>query len=383
MKLHEFQTKAIFKREGIPLPASFLSASPAQARQAASEIGYPVILKAQSLLSGRGKAGGIRLSKTDEETEKAASDILSIQLKGISIQNILVEKAIKVEDELFMGFFYDPNKGDPSFALSVDGGLSLENSLTLPESSTYIQSIKPILGLQLFMVRDACAHLAIDPAQWKSIEQIAMKLWQVFNQYDATLAEINSMVFDSDGHAIVLDGKLIIDDNALYRQREFVGYLDPAITSFAQAEARKFGHQLVRMEGNIAVVTNGQGLAGATVDTLKRYGLKPGLIMILRHNATKSSIAAVCQLINNDSSVRAVLINIFGYMNDGVNIAQGILTGCQTCKTPPYFMVLNGVDYSEAKTYLQEHGESHLDEHLENAIHKLVQALEENDVDSH
>ena len=376
MKLHEFQTKAIFKREGIPLPPSFLSSSPAQARQAASEIGYPVILKAQSLLSGRGKAGGIRLSKNDNETEKAASDILSIQLRGISIQNILVEKAIKVDDETFLGIFYDPNTGDPCFAISVDGGLSLEDSVVLPESSAHVQQINAMLGLQSFMVRNACASLGIEPKQWKSIEQIALKLWHVFNHYDATLAEVNSMVFEEDGRAMVLDGKLIIDDNALFRQREFVGYLDPAITSFAQAEARKFGHQLVKMEGNIAVVTNGPGMASATVDSLAKFGYKPALILVLGNNATKSSIAAACQLIHDDVSVQAVLINIFSFMNDCVDTAQGILSAYNPGSNLPYFMVLNGADVCEAKTNLQDNTDIHLADHLEDAIKQLKTVME-------
>ncbi|NLA79177.1 MAG: ATP-grasp domain-containing protein, partial [Chloroflexi bacterium] len=156
MKLHEFQTKAIFRREGIPLPASYLASSPAQAKQAASEIGYPVILKAQSLVSGRGKAGGIRLIRNDEETEKAASDILSIKLRGISIQNILVEKAINVEDELFIAVLYDSGSGNPSFVLSVEGGISLEDKLPLSPLFSHVQDIDPLLGLQAFMVRQAC-----------------------------------------------------------------------------------------------------------------------------------------------------------------------------------------------------------------------------------
>lgn len=383
MKLHEFQTKAIFKREGMPLPASFLSSSPAQARQAASEIGYPVILKAQSLLSGRGKAGGIRLSKNDSETEKAASDILGIQLKGISIQNILVEKAIKVDNELFLGFIYDPNTGDPSFALSVDGGMSLEDAPALPESNAYIQKINPMLGLQTFMVRNACASLGIEPKHWKSIEQLAIKLWQVFNQYDATLAEINSMVFDEDARPMVLDGKLIIDDNALFRQREFVGYLDPAITSFAQAEARKFGHQLVKMDGNIAVVTNGQGLASATVDALVKFGLKPALVLVLGNNATKSSIKSACQLIHDDPSVQAVLINVYSFMNDCVETAQGILSAYNPGSNLPYFMVLKGVDCLAARSSLTDYTEIYLLDNLDQAIPELVRTVEENDVHSH
>ncbi|HQN69218.1 MAG TPA: acetate--CoA ligase family protein, partial [Anaerolineaceae bacterium] len=161
MKLHEFQTKAIFKREGIPLPASFLSSSPVQAKQAASEIGYPVILKAQSLISGRGKAGGIRLTRNDAETESAAGDIFNIKLKGISIQQILVEKAIKVENELFIGIRYDTTSGDPSFVLSVEGGISLEDNAPLSSSNSFIQTINPLLGLQAFQVRQACANLKI------------------------------------------------------------------------------------------------------------------------------------------------------------------------------------------------------------------------------
>lgn len=372
MKLHEFQTKAIFKREGIPLPPSFISSSPAQAKQAASEIGYPVILKAQSLLSGRGKAGGIRLSKNDDETEKAASDILSIQLRGISIQNILVEKAITVDDEIYLGIFYNPQSGQPSFAISKEGGLSLEESRTLVDSKSYVQKIEPMLGLQSFMVRHACANINIEPKHWNSIEQIALKLWQLFNQYDASLAEINSMVFDKDGRATVLDGKLIIDDNALFRQREFIGYLDPAITSFAQAEARKFDHQLVKMEGNIAIVSNGQGLASASVDMLDKRGLKPGLILILDHNATVSSVEAASRLIQNDPTVKAVLLNVYSNMNDCQEISQGILSAYDSESPLPYYIHLKGSDCEDAKYLLQNHTPYQVIDRMNEAVDLLA-----------
>lgn len=377
MKLHEFQTKAIFRREGIPLPASYLASSPALAKQAASEIGYPVILKAQSLVSGRGKAGGIRLIRNDEETEKAASDILSIKLRGISIQNILVEKAINVEDELFIAVLYDSGSGNPCFVLSVEGGISLEDKLPLSPLYSHVQDIDPLLGLQAFMVRQACANLRIDPAKWKVIEQIALKLWTVFDKYDATLAEINSMVFNKDGHAIVLDGKLLIDDNALYRQREFAGFLDPAITSFAQAEARKFDHKLVRLDGNIAVMSNGQGLASATVDELIRQGLKPAMVLILDPSATISSIYAACQLIQDDPFVEAILVNVFSHLKDCDFIAQGILTANQeTNKTLPYVIRLKGTHCEDAKALLFNQQNISLVDDLQDAVKRTKELIE-------
>ena len=378
MKLHEFQTKAIFKREGIPLPASFLSSSPVQAKQAASEIGYPVILKAQSLISGRGKAGGIRLTRNDAETESAAGDIFNIKLKGISIQQILVEKAIKVENELFIGIRYDTTSGDPSFVLSVEGGISLEDNAPLSSSNSFIQTINPLLGLQAFQVRQACANLKIAPFKWKIIEQTSLKLWHVFNNYDATLAEINSMVFNEEGHAVVIDCKLVIDDNALFRQREFAGFLDPAITSFAQAEARKFGHKLVRLDGNIAVISNSQGLASATLDELAQHGLNPALVLILDHNATVSSISAACQLVQEDPSVETVFLNIVSNMDDCCSIAQGIIRTHQNTLSPiPFVVRLKGSQCVEVNKILTGQENLSLFETLDDAVQKLKEVLEE------
>lgn len=355
MKLHEFQTKAIFRREGFPLPESILSSSPTQAIQAASEIGYPVILKAQSLVSGRGKAGGIRLSRNDEETEKAASDILNIKLKNISIQHVLVEKAINIEEELFIGVHYEAGSGSPTFVLSTEGGISLEDKKTLSPLFSFIHTIDPLIGIHAYIVRQGCAKLRIDPNKWKVIEQTSIKLWSVFEKFDATLAEINSMVFDKNGHATVLDGKLMIDNNALFRQREFAGFLDPAITSFAQAEARKFDHKLVRMEGNVAVLSNDQGLASATIDEMSRFGLKPASVLLLDNNATSSSVSAACRLLENDSSVKAVLVNIYCNHSMCSDIARGIINGHEesTFETP-YFIRLEGSDYDCASALLVE-----------------------------
>jgi len=355
MKLHEFQTKTLFRREGIPLPDSILSSSPTQAIQAASEIGYPVILKAQSLVSGRGKAGGIRLSRNDEETEIAASEILNIKIKNISIQHVLVEKAINIEEELFIGLHYETGNGSPTFVLSTEGGISLEDKKPLSPQWSFFHTIDPLLGIHAYIVRQGCLKLGINPDKWKLIEQISIKLWSVFEKYDATLAEINSMVFDNNGHATVLDGKLIIDNNALFRQREFAGFLDPAITSFAQAEARKFDHKLVRMEGNVAILSNGQGLASETIDVMSRFGLKPASVLLLDNNATPSSVSAACRLLENDSNVKAIIVNIYCNHSMCTDIAKGIINGRDVLNIEtPYFIRLEGTDYDRAYALLAE-----------------------------
>lgn len=365
MKLHEFQTKAILRREGIPLPDSILSSSPTQAVQAASEIGYPVILKAQSLVSGRGKAGGIRLSRNDDETEKAASDILNIKLKNISIQHVLVEKAINIEEELFIGVHYKAGTGSPTFILSTEGGISLEDNKPLSPVFSFIHTIDPLLGIHAHIARQGCVKLRIDPKKWKVIEQISIKLWSVFEKYDATLAEINSMVFDKNGHPTVLDGKLIIDNNALFRQREFAGFLDPAITSFAQAEARKFEHELVRMDGNLAVLSNGQGLASATIDEMSRLGLYPASVLLLDNNATPASVSAACRLLENDPSVKAVLVNIYCNYSTCSDIVQGIINGQEKyIFEKPYFIRLVGSQFDLAYALLTNYANVNISKDL-------------------
>ena len=310
--------------------------------------------KAQTLLSGRGQAGGIRLTRNDNETEIAASEILSIRLKGISIQHILVEKAMTFENELFIGIHYDSERSEPCLIISTDGGQTLEAGHPFSTKNGKKQMIDPLLGLHPFVIRQACATLGIDPVKWKVIEQIGEKLWIIFTKYDATLTEINSLIIDDENRAFALDCKLIIDDNALYRQREFAGFIDPAMVSFAQTEARKFGHHLVRMDGEIAVVANGQGLASASIDALSSVGLKPALVLILDNNATISSVAAACQLIQDIPTVNAVFVNVFGSMIDCEQIAHGILKAKTIAETDiPYVIRLKGTHAEEASRKLK------------------------------
>lgn len=356
MKLHEYQAKQFFAREGIPVPKSGLANTPNEARQVASEIGYPVVLKAQVLSGGRGKAGGIRLVKNDSEIDSASNLILNSEIHGIPVQRLLVEKAVIFSQEFYLGIVNDRSLAKPVLILSSSGGVEIEVVARTKPEKIEKAAINPLLGLQNFTVRSLASRLGVDYVLWKSLQQISAALWKLFDHLDASLIEINPLVVTPERSLVALDGKMTIDDNALYRQKEFLELADQTVETPTEQEARKFSLNYVQLDGNIGCMVNGAGLAMATMDCIQQAGSEPANFLDIGGGATADKVAAALSIILKDPKVTAVLINIFGGITRCDEVAKGLaatLPGLQ--RELPIVVRLAGTNAEEGKKILQQY----------------------------
>jgi len=355
MKLHEYQSKQIFSRNGIPIPQGRLASTPIEAKQVAEELGLPVVLKAQVLVGGRGKAGGIRLVKTPDEAEEEASKILGNKIKGLPIQNLLVEKAVNIRQEIYFGITNDRLAGKPVMIASGEGGVDIEEiACTMPDKIIKVH-INPLLGLRDFQVRGIAAEINLQRENWRKFLQIGMGLWQAFCDIDATLAEINPLVVTNEGHLFAVDGKITIDDNALFRQRDLIDMRDLSAESPEEIEARKFDLSYIRLTGNIGCLVNGAGLAMATMDNIKICGGEPANFLDIGGGASSEKVSAALKIIMSDPNIKTVLINIFGGITRCDEVARGILTALEDHNlNVPMVIRLVGTNAEEGKKLLSD-----------------------------
>jgi len=355
MKLHEYQSKQIFSRNGIPIPQGRLASTPIEAKQVAEELGLPVVLKAQVLVGGRGKAGGIRLVKTPDEAEEEASKILGNKIKGLPIQNLLVEKAVNIRQEIYFGITNDRLAGKPVMIASGEGGVDIEEiACTMPDKIIKVH-INPLLGLRDFQVRGIAAEINLQRENWRKFLQIGRGLWQAFCDIDATLAEINPLVVTNEGHLFAVDGKITIDDNALFRQRDLIDMRDLSAESPEEIEARKFDLSYIRLTGNIGCLVNGAGLAMATMDNIKICGGEPANFLDIGGGASSEKVSAALKIIMSDPNIKTVLINIFGGITRCDEVARGILTALEDHNlNVPMVIRLVGTNAEEGKKLLSD-----------------------------
>ena len=354
MKLHEYQSKIFFSREGIPVPQGRLASTPIEAKQIAEELSFPVVLKAQVLSGGRGKAGGIRLVRHANEIEEEASAILGSRIKDIPVRKLLVEKAASIRQEIYFGMTIDRKLGKPIILASCEGGVDIEDiARTAPEKIAKAV-IDPLLGLRDYTIRGVAADIDLPRDYWRDFRKVAGGLWQVFCKYDASLVEVNPLVITTDGQLVALDGKITIDDNALMRQRELMDLRDLSSESPEEIEARNFCLSYIRLSGNIGCLVNGAGLAMATIDNIKYCGGEPANFLDIGGGASSEKVTAAMRIILSDKSIKSVLINIFGGITRCDEVAQGILSALSEVKsTVPIIIRLVGTNAEEGKRILQ------------------------------
>lgn len=354
MKLHEYQSKIFFSREGIPVPQGRLASTPIEAKQIAEELSFPVVLKAQVLSGGRGKAGGIRLVRHANEIEEEASAILGSRIKDIPVRKLLVEKAASIRQEIYFGMTIDRKLGKPIILASCEGGVDIEDiARTAPEKIAKAV-IDPLLGLRDYTIRGVAADIDLPRDYWRDFRKVAGGLWQVFCKYDASLVEVNPLVITTDGQLVALDGKITIDDNALMRQRELMDLRDLSSESPEEIEARNFCLSYIRLSGNIGCLVNGAGLAMATMDNIKYCGGEPANFLDIGGGASSEKVTAAMRIILSDKSIKSVLINIFGGITRCDEVAQGILSALsEVNSTVPIVIRLVGTNAEEGKRILQ------------------------------
>ncbi len=333
MKLHEYQSKLIFHKYGVPIPRGHVASTARDARQAAEELGGRVVIKSQVLIGGRGKAGGIRLAKTPKEAEDLAALLLGMELKGLPVRKVLVDEAANFDKEIYLGITNDRAARKPVMMASAAGGMDIEEvAAQSPEKIIKIH-IDPLLGLREYQARDIAVSIDLPRELWRSFMEIANGLWRAYSENDATLAEINPLVITSDHRLMALDGKMVIDDNSLFRHTDLNEMRDLGAEDALEVQARKYGLAYINLEGSVGCMVNGAGLAMATMDMIKLNGGEPANFLDIGGGASAEKVAAALRIILADPKVKAVLFNIFGGITRCDEVARGVLTALAEVKT--------------------------------------------------
>lgn len=355
MKLHEYQSKQIFAKYGIPIPKGRVAATEDEAKQIAKELGSRVVIKSQVLVGGRGKAGGIRLAKTPDEAGDLAGQILAMEIKGLPVRKVLVDEAASIESEIYLGITNDRGARKPVMMASSAGGVEIEEVARLTPEKIIKVHIDPLLGLRDYLSRDIAAGIDLPREHWRAFGLIARGLWQAYIDCDATLAEINPLVITSDNKLLAVDGKMLIDDNALYRQQALSEMRDLDVEAPSEVEARRYGLSFIKLDGNIGCMVNGAGLAMTTMDLIKLFGGSPANFLDIGGGASSEKVAAALRIILTDPNVKAVMYNIFGGITRGDEVARGILTALAEVKTNvPMVIRLVGTNAEEGRRMLAD-----------------------------
>ncbi len=356
MKLHEYQSKQIFGRFGIPVPNGKVADTPEAARQIAQELGGPVVVKAQVLVGGRGKAGGVKLAKTPDDAEARAKEILGMQIKSLPVKKVLIDPAADIREELYLGVVLDRAARRVAVMASAAGGVDIEEvAATTPEKIITVR-VDPLIGLADYQARQLAYGIGLkDKKQVGQFVKIVKALYQVFIDTDASLAEINPLAIVGDeGTLMALDGKIVLDDNALFRPPDLAEMRDESEETPAEREARLNGLSYVDLDGTIGCLVNGAGLAMATMDVIKLFGGEPANFLDIGGGARAEKVAAALRIILSDPKVRAVLVNIFGGITRGDEVARGIVQAIEEVKpNVPFVVRVVGTNAEEARKILE------------------------------
>ncbi len=374
MNLHEYQSKQIFAKYGVPIPKGRVAATATEARQIAEELGGRVVVKSQVLVGGRGKAGGVKLAKSPDEAEELATKILSMEIKGLPVRKVLVDEAANIETEIYLGITNDRAARKPVMMASAAGGVDIEEVARETPEKIIKTHIHPLLGLQGYQTRDLAAGIDLPKEHWRAFDKIAKGLWETYANNDATLAEINPLVTTAEGQLLAVDGKMSVDDNGLFRHPELADMRDLDVEDPTETEARKYGLSFIKLDGNIGCMVNGAGLAMATMDITKYFGGAPANFLDIGGGASADKVAAAFRLILSDPKVKAVLINIFGGITRGDEVARGILAAMEEVKPDvPMVVRLVGTNAEEGRRLLAE-ADMITAETLAEAAQKAVEA---------
>jgi len=372
VKLYEYEAKQELKKHQILIPNSFLASTVEQAKQAAAELHSPFVVKAQVLVGGRGKAGGIQTAASMQEAESAAGRLLDMQVRGLSVRQVLVEEKISIQRELYLAVTVDRQKRCYVVLSSVSGGIDIET--TAEEMPTAINKtpINPNTGLRSYHAIAIAKQLGYSGNQLLTLANIILKLYQTAMDNDAELAEINPLAETVNGTFVALDARLTIDDNALFRHPERVKNEAKQLTPQEEA-ASKYNLAYVKLEGNIGVIGNGAGLVMATLDLLSLFGGEAADFLDLGGGASVEQINAAAKLFLSDSGVRAVLINVLGGITRCDEVAKGILQAkSESGSEKPLIVRLIGTNQQEGQSILQKAG-IHVYDSMEEAANQAVQ----------
>ncbi|MGD9099744.1 MAG: ADP-forming succinate--CoA ligase subunit beta [Anaerolineae bacterium] len=353
MKLHEYQSKRLFARFGIPIPKGEVATTPTKARRIAKELGGPVVVKSQVLVGGRGKAGGIKLAQTPNQACEVAEQILGMQIKGLTVKKVLVDEASDIEKEIYLGIVIDRAGRRAVMMASSEGGIEIEQVAKEKPEAIIRVTIDPFLGLRGYHANQIAMGIGLPREKFRAFAQIAHGLYQAFKTCDASLAEINPLIVDGNDELLAVDGKMLIDDNALFRHSDLAELRDVDEETSSERAARLAGLSYVELDGEIGCMVNGAGLAMTTMDLTKLFGGSPANFLDIGGGAQADKVAAALRIILDDPNVKAVLFNIFGGITRCDEVAKGILTALDEVKpSVPMVARLVGTNEEQGRAIL-------------------------------
>jgi succinyl-CoA synthetase beta subunit len=375
LKIHEYQARELFEREGIPIPKGSLCATPEEARDAAKEIGKPVVIKAQILVAGRGKAGGIKMAQTPLEAYDAAKSLIGMVIKGIKVDSVLVVEAVKSEKELYLGFTVDRARRKIALIASSEGGVDLEELARLRPEKIIRLEIDPIIGLHQFESRNASDLIGLKGKSAIEYATICTKIYNIFRRVDADLAESNPLAISSNGSLVALDARITLDDNAAFRHPEYSQSAEEL--SPLEREAQKAGLAFVQLDGDIGIIGNGAGLVMATLDVVSHFGGKPANFLDMGGGSRAEEVYTAVKICLEQPNLKAVFVNILGGITKCDEVATGLVKALDESKIRvPFTVRMVGTNEEEGRKILAENNISYLDS-METAAQKVVQLANE------
>jgi len=312
MKIHEYQARNLFRKYGIPVPDGVVCHSVEEVEKNVPNDDKLRVVKAQVHVGGRGKAGGVKLAKTSAEAVEKAKEILGMDIKGLTVEKVLVADAVDIEKEFYVGLINDRNTKSVTLMASAEGGVEIEEvAKTSPEKIIKL-SIDPTMGLMGWQARKVALQLFDDPKQMRQAASILVKLYELYVGTDSSLAEINPLVLTPDKKVLAIDGKMNFDDNALYRQKEILEMREVTEDEKKEIDANEKGLSYIKLDGSIGCMVNGAGLAMATMDMIKLYGGDPANFLDIGGSSSPEKVVNAMDILLSDKNVKAVMINIFG-----------------------------------------------------------------------
>ena len=384
MKIHEYQGKEVLAQHGVSVPRGIVITEAEDARAAAEELGGKVVVKAQIHAGGRGKGGGVKLADNPDEAVKLAGEILGMTLitkqtgpEGKLVRTVLIEEALPIDRELYLGVVLDRTEGFPVMMASKFGGMEIEEVAAENPDAILKAHFDPDVGLHPYLSRKLAFGLGLEGDAFKAGTKFMHALAKAYGETDASLLEINPLVTTTDGRVIALDAKMNVDDSALYRHSDIAAMRDIHEEEPLEVEASKFDLNYIKLDGNIGCMVNGAGLAMATMDIIKHYGGEPANFLDVGGDASQERVAAAFRILLSDSSVQGVLVNIFGGIVRCDMVANGVIAAAKEVElSVPLVVRLEGTNVEAGRKALAESGlDLIVGEGMADAAEKVVAAV--------
>ena len=388
MKIHEYQGKELLRKYGVPVPRGIVADTPEAAEAAARELGTDVVVvKAQIHAGGRGKGGGVKLAKSPEEARTIAEQMIGMNLvthqtgpEGRAVNTLLVEEGLPIDKEFYLGILLDRQTGRDVFMASSAGGMDIEKVAEETPELILKATIDPAVGLRPYQARELAFGLGIPNELINQAASFMLKLYEAYEKSDASLMEINPFLLTKDNRLIALDAKVNFDDNAMFRHKDYAAMRDLNEEEPSEIEASKFDLNYIKLDGNIACMVNGAGLAMATMDIIKYAGGEPANFLDVGGGANQEKVENAFRILLSDTNVKAVLINIFGGIVKTDMVANGVVAAAKNLDVKvPIVVRLEGTNVEQGQQVLRDSGMNFIVANgMKDAAEKVVQAASAN-----